>query len=61
MPGPGHKKSKSKKSAGSSREVPNVDIPTVLDTYVDEVNDAEGWETIVEILCRILDLPGACI
>ena len=62
MPGPGNnKKSKVKRSRASgngSSNLTNVDIPTVLDACVDEINDADGWENIVDILCRLFELPG---
>ena len=40
MPGPGTKKSKSKrgKTNGASRDLSNVDIPTVLDTVLNEID-----------------------
>ena len=60
MPGPGHKKTKSKKSKPSSsgRDLSNVDIPSVLDSFVDEINNTEQWEGVVRVLCRMFDLPG---
>lgn len=60
MPGPGTKKSKSKrgKTNGASRDLSNVDIPTVLDTVLDEIDSTQEWESIVRILCRMFDLPG---
>ncbi|THH00039.1 hypothetical protein EW026_g2433 [Hermanssonia centrifuga] len=60
MPGPGKRKTgKSKKAGGSGagRDLSNVDISTVLDSYIDEINDTEGWETVVRFLCRMFDLP----
>ena len=56
MPGPGYKKAKAHKRHSTPRS--NAEIATALDAYVHEIDEAQGWETIVEALCRILDLPG---
>ncbi|KAJ3533482.1 hypothetical protein NM688_g7276 [Phlebia brevispora] len=62
MPGPSNRKGKSKKgrtSGAAVRDLSNVDIPTVLDAYVDEINDAQDWEGVVHLLCRMFELPAA--
>ena len=60
MPGPGKHKSKSKKPSRpiEVRDLSNVDIPTVIDAFVDQINDARGWNTVVRLLCDMFGLPG---
>ncbi|KAI0088188.1 hypothetical protein BDY19DRAFT_1071816 [Irpex rosettiformis] len=57
MPGPGKRKGKAKKSNSGGRDLSNVDIPTVLDAFIDEINDTRDWNAVVEILCRMFDFP----
>ena len=58
MPSPGKRKTKSKKSSGGGRDLSNVDIPTVLDAFIDEINDTRDWNAVVDILCRMYEFPG---
>lgn len=60
MPRPGSKKFNKKKvkASGAGRDLSNVDIPNVLDVFVDEISDTRGWEGIVRILCRMFELPS---
>ena len=58
MPGPGKRKTKVKKASGAGRDLSNVDIPTVLDAFIDEINDALDWDAVVNLLCRMFELPG---
>ena len=63
MPGPGSRgkgKSKANKSktpgAGSSSASKASDTDAV---YLTEIDNAERWDTVVNILCVIFELPGA--
>ena len=60
MPGPGRRKTKPKRPSASGvvRDLSNVDIPTVLDSYIDQINDTAGWNAVVHLLCAMFDLPG---
>ncbi|KAI0701962.1 hypothetical protein BC835DRAFT_1411223 [Cytidiella melzeri] len=57
MPGPSRRKAKTKKSSGAGRDLSNVDIPTVLDAFIDEIDDASDWQAVVDLLCRMFNLP----
>jgi len=63
MPGPGSRgkgKSKANKSktpgAGSSSASKASDTDAV---YLTEIDNAERWDTVVNILCVLFELPGA--
>lgn len=60
MPGPGKRKTKAKKPSHpiEVRDLSNVDIPTVIDSFVDQINDARDWSHVVNLLCDMFDLPG---
>lgn len=60
MPGPGKRKTKTKKPSRliEVRDLSNVDIPTVLDSFVNQINDARDWSHVVNLLCDMFDLPG---
>ncbi|KAI0340351.1 hypothetical protein BDW22DRAFT_414867 [Trametopsis cervina] len=57
MPGPGKRKSKAKKATGGGRDLSNVDIPTLLDAFIDEINSTRDWADVVHLLCRMFELP----
>jgi hypothetical protein len=59
MPGPGKGKSKAKKSktpgtGSSASKAADTDA-----VYLTEIDNAEGWDAVVNILCMIFELPGA--
>ena len=58
MPGPGSRKSKKSTKSRPVRDLSNVDIPTVVDSFVEQINDTRGWNTVVRLLCGMFDLPG---
>jgi hypothetical protein len=55
MPGPGAKKNnqKSKKNVQS-----NPSGPPMPPTFVADIDNAEDWARIVNLLCETLELPG---
>ncbi|KAJ6572053.1 hypothetical protein B0H19DRAFT_1132370 [Mycena capillaripes] len=56
MPGPGRKaKAKPKTSGVSSGSTANSD--SQLETLTSEIDSAEGWNTVINILCDYLELP----
>jgi hypothetical protein len=58
MPGPG--KSKSKSKAGRPRT--EVTVPnTPANPLARSIDDAEGWNTVVNILCNVFELPGVLV
>lgn len=59
MPGPGRRKTKPKRPSRpiEVRDLSYVDIPTVIDAYVDQINDARDWSHVVNLLCDMFDLP----
>ena len=61
MPGPGHKKPKVRaKREIDSRKGNPVDGYATPDSYVADLDHAADWMARVEILCRVLDVPGKC-
>lgn len=56
MPGP-HGKSKSK-SKSKSKAGAKPSQPAAPDPFVGDVNNVEGWNLIVSLLCNHLELPG---
>ncbi|GJE93743.1 hypothetical protein PsYK624_099040 [Phanerochaete sordida] len=57
MPGPGKRKTKRPSRPIEVRDLSNVDIPTVIDAFVDQINDARDWAHVVNLLCDLFDLP----
>ncbi|EKM57053.1 uncharacterized protein PHACADRAFT_254580 [Phanerochaete carnosa HHB-10118-sp] len=57
MPGSGKRKAKRPSRPIEVRDLSNVDIPTVIDSFVNQINDARGWSHVVALLCRMFDLP----
>ncbi|TFK49399.1 hypothetical protein OE88DRAFT_1662959 [Heliocybe sulcata] len=56
MPGPGTTKSKSKSK--TSRPKPSTSsISTQREAFVDDIDQSEGWDTAVNILCDYFELP----
>ncbi|KAJ7731107.1 hypothetical protein DFH07DRAFT_929368 [Mycena maculata] len=57
MPGPGRKTKATNKttneSGSSANEIPN----TQLDSFIGDIDNAEGWSPIVDILCQYFELP----
>lgn len=58
MPGSGRRNNRVKKSPKPVRDLSSVDIPTVLDSQVDLINDTASWDSVVCMLCDMFDLPG---
>jgi hypothetical protein len=58
MPGPGRGKGKSKSKPATVMRPVQGNSPAP-DTVVRDIDDAEGWDKIVNILCHSFDLPGA--
>jgi hypothetical protein len=58
MPGPGRGKSKAKSKA---KAVPAEREGTSAagGSYVDDIDNARGWDVVVDILCRFFELPGS--
>lgn len=55
MPGPGAKKSKQ----GPKRNTqPNSSDSLTPPTFVADIDNAEDWAKIVDLLCETLQLPG---
>ena len=54
-------RSKLPKGDGGSRDLSNVDIPTVLDVCLDDINGAPTWASVVEIMCCLFKIPGKSI
>ena len=63
MPGPGsHKKGKSKANKSNTPGAASSSASKASDTdavYLAEIDNAEGWDTVVNSLCIIFELPGA--
>jgi len=58
MPGPGKSKSKSKpKVMHASPSTVTVAVPE-SDPLVRSIDDAEGWNMVVNTLCKVFELPG---
>lgn len=61
MPGPRGKprakKSKSKSNATHSLPIPTPDDSEFID-LIDDIDGAQGWNKIVNVLCEFLRLPG---
>lgn len=63
MPGPGSKKSGPKKKPTTSASVnptPSNHSESSLTTesYVGDIDNAEGWARVVDILCDYFKIPG---
>ena len=60
MPTQASRKSRNQKAKSHSadRNSSNTKIPAALDGYLDEINGAQSWKRVADILCNILDLPG---
>lgn len=58
MPSSGRRNNRAKKSPKPVRDLSFVDIPTVLDSQVDLINDTASWDSVVHMLCHMFDLPG---
>jgi hypothetical protein len=55
MPGPGTRSNKQK----SRKNVqPNPRVPPIPSTFVADMDNAEDWSGIVNLLCETLKLPG---
>ncbi|KAG5654548.1 hypothetical protein H0H81_000073 [Sphagnurus paluster] len=53
MPGPGHKK----KAKPKAQPAPNPENSASPDAYVGEIDNAEGWGKVVDILCIVFEIP----
>ncbi|KAJ7255299.1 hypothetical protein C8J57DRAFT_1346013 [Mycena rebaudengoi] len=56
MPGPGRKSKAKAKPTGSGTK-PTEKSSSQPDSYVWDIDNADGWSTIVNILCDVLNLP----
>ncbi|KAH6909543.1 hypothetical protein BKA70DRAFT_202802 [Coprinopsis sp. MPI-PUGE-AT-0042] len=63
MPGPGRNKGKkkssksSKGSASATSLAPSTSAASEPSPYVSDIDDAEGWTPIVNILCEVFNIP----
>ena len=57
MPGPGKKKQKQKPKQSTSR-VSNGAGRNAPATFAHEIDNLEGWNVIVAMLCKEFNLPG---
>jgi hypothetical protein len=56
MPGPG-RKTKAKPKASSSGSTAISD--SQLESFIADIDSADGWNPVINILCDYLDLPGS--
>ena len=63
MPGPGRRRTRTNRPSrgGAVRDLSNVDIPTVIDAFVDQINDARDWNAVVHLLCDMFGMPGVLL
>ncbi|KAG6907808.1 hypothetical protein DXG01_007290 [Tephrocybe rancida] len=59
MPGPGSKKKPKQRTPTSAKIGSANSLPSPTDAYVREINDAEGWGPVADILCLVFEIPGA--
>lgn len=55
MPGPSSQRSKKSKNKAKASTAPASSTP---DAYIGDIDNAVGWNIIVDILCEGLELPG---
>jgi len=53
MPGPGARRKKKAKAASSSEPQPEI-----TNVFLPQIENAEGWNIVVNILCDYFELPG---
>jgi hypothetical protein len=59
MPGPGRGKAKSTKVAKPQSTRPVQSTPSAIpDPFIREIDDAEGWSNVVNMMCDFFELPG---
>ncbi|KAF5383157.1 hypothetical protein D9615_004964 [Tricholomella constricta] len=55
MPGPGHKKKSKPRPQPNPQRI--AASPSVSDAYVGDIDHADGWNTVVDILCLVFEVP----
>jgi hypothetical protein len=56
MPGPGNRSKAAKAKKANQAQPSGSVIPR--DAYVDDVDHADGWTPVVNVLCQFFELPG---
>ncbi|RDB27508.1 hypothetical protein Hypma_003895 [Hypsizygus marmoreus] len=57
MPGPGHRKKAKPRAASSTSARATSSSASSPDAYVGDIDHAETWNTIVDILCIVFEIP----